>query len=67
MRWFGHVDDAGGRWKIDVENVVRQVGLGILRQCKVGFRFYFIFSASSHSPIPRLILTTFLTGPLPAE
>ena len=37
MRWFGHVDDADERWKMDVEKVVRQIGLGILRQHKVGF------------------------------
>jgi len=36
MRWFGQVDDADERWKMDVEKVVRQVGLGILRQYKVG-------------------------------
>ena len=35
MSWFGQVDDAGERWKMDVEKVVRQVGLGILRQHKV--------------------------------
>lgn len=35
MDWFGEVDDAGERWKMDVEQVVRQVGLGILRQHKV--------------------------------
>jgi sister chromatid cohesion protein DCC1 len=29
MRWFGQVDDADGRrWEMDVEKVVRQVGLG---------------------------------------
>ncbi|KAN0111869.1 hypothetical protein V8E52_008075 [Russula decolorans] len=32
MHWFGHVDDADERWEMDVEKVVRQVGLGILRQ-----------------------------------
>ena len=37
MRWFGHVDDADERWKMDVVKVVRQIGLGILRQYKVGF------------------------------
>jgi len=32
MRWFGQVDDADERWEMDIEKVVRQVGLGILRQ-----------------------------------
>ena len=36
-RWFGHMDDADERWKMDVEKVVRQVGLDILRQYGVGF------------------------------
>ena len=35
MRWFGEVDNADELWKMDVEKVVRQVGLGILRQHKV--------------------------------
>ncbi|KAF8482774.1 sister chromatid cohesion protein Dcc1 [Russula ochroleuca] len=34
MRWFGEVDVADERWKMDVEKVVRQVGLGILCQHK---------------------------------
>jgi sister chromatid cohesion protein DCC1 len=38
MRWFGQVDDADERWKMDVEKVVRQVGLSILSHYKVGFR-----------------------------
>jgi sister chromatid cohesion protein DCC1 len=37
MRWFGQVDGADERWTMDIEKVVRQVGLGILRQHKVGF------------------------------
>ncbi len=42
MRWFGQVDVTDERWMMDVEKVVRQVGLGILRQYKVGFeRFVF--------------------------
>jgi sister chromatid cohesion protein DCC1 len=31
MRWFGQVDNADERRRRDVEKVVRQVGLGILR------------------------------------
>ena len=42
-RWFGQVDDADERWKMVVEKVVRQVGLGILRQYKVSFGECFIF------------------------
>lgn len=50
MRWFGQVDDADERWKMDVEKVVRQVGLGILRQYKVGFeRFSVLVSPRPHS------------------
>jgi len=41
MRWFGQVDDADERWKMDVEKVVRQVGLGILRQYKVRIERFF--------------------------
>ena len=53
MRWFGQVDDADERWEMDVEKVVRQVGLGILRQHKVGFEL--VFPGLS----PRLIPTLF--------
>ena len=59
MRWFGQVDDADECWKMDVEKVVRQIGLGILRQYKVGFE-YFFFSRC-------LILTLILAGTLLAE
>ncbi|KAI9509500.1 sister chromatid cohesion protein Dcc1 [Russula earlei] len=34
MRWFGEVDAADELWKMDVGEVVRQVGLGILRRHK---------------------------------
>ncbi|KAI0256129.1 sister chromatid cohesion protein Dcc1 [Lactifluus subvellereus] len=34
MRWYGEVDAADELWKMDVERVVRQVGLGVLRQHK---------------------------------
>ena len=43
MRWFGQVDDADDQWKMDVEKVVRQVGLGVQRQCKVRFEPFFFF------------------------
>jgi hypothetical protein len=49
VRWFGHMDDADERWKMNVEKVVRQVGLGILRQYKVGFgERVFFFPPSNH-------------------
>ena len=35
MRWFGVVDTENESWSVDVEKVVRQVGLGVLRQHKV--------------------------------
>jgi len=34
MRWFGEVDAENELWNVDVEKVVRQVGLGVLRQHK---------------------------------
>jgi hypothetical protein len=43
MRWFGEVDAENESWNVDVEKVVRQVGLGVLRQHKVG-PVYIFFS-----------------------
>jgi len=40
MHWSGQVDDTDERWEMDVEKVVRQVGLGILRQYRVWFRSF---------------------------
>jgi hypothetical protein len=62
MGWFGQVDDADERWKmnVNVEKVVRQVGLGILRQYKVGFGERFLFFSRPQT-IPHLILT-FVSG-----
>ena len=54
MRWFGQVDDGDRPWKMDVEKVVRQVGLGVLRQYKVGFECVLFFRC--------LIITLFLAG-----
>ncbi|KAH8992849.1 sister chromatid cohesion protein Dcc1 [Lactarius hatsudake] len=34
MRWFGQVDAGNVSWNVDVEKLVRQVGLGVLRQHK---------------------------------
>ena len=50
LYWFGQVGDADERWKMDVEKVVRQVGLGILRQYKVGFGKCFFFFATTLKP-----------------
>ena len=36
MRWFGEVDAENESWNVAVEKVVRQVGLGVLRQHNVG-------------------------------
>jgi sister chromatid cohesion protein DCC1 len=36
MRWFGEIDATNERWKMNVQKVVRQVGLGVLRQHRVG-------------------------------
>jgi hypothetical protein len=41
MRWFGEVDGADELWKMDVEMVVRQIGLGILRWHKVGINVFY--------------------------
>jgi hypothetical protein len=60
MRCFGQVDDADGQWKMDVEKVVRQVSLGILRQYRVGFGERFLFPPSFLNP--HSILTLFLAG-----
>lgn len=35
MGWFGEMNLGEGRWKMDVESVVREVGLGTLRHYKV--------------------------------
>lgn len=37
MSWFGEIKD--GKWKMDVEAVVREIGLGILRNHRVFFFF----------------------------
>jgi sister chromatid cohesion protein DCC1 len=42
LGWFGKITGGVGegeeRWKMDVEGVVKEVGLGILRNHKVRFR-----------------------------
>ena len=43
MRWFGVVDTENESWSVDVEKVVRQVGLGVLRQHKVTSVCIFFF------------------------
>ncbi len=65
MRWFGEVDDADERWKVDTEKVVRQIGLGILHQHKVRIRrkAAFVFPLSllpffQNDPIPEDEFTT---------
>ena len=58
MRWFGQVDDADERWRMDVEEVVRQVGLGILHQYKVSFGERVFFPTL----ISCVTLTLFLAG-----
>ena len=58
MHRFGQVDDADEWWetRMDVEKVVRQVGLGILRQYnKASFGEHF-FSRPHSSLIPTLFL-----------
>ena len=43
LGWFGEITGGVGegeeRWKMDVEGVVKEVGLGILRNHKVRFRY----------------------------
>jgi hypothetical protein len=67
MRWFGQVDDADERWKMDVEKVVRQVGLGTISASVQGwFRRVSFFSHPHSSFDPnfvfvRLVLTCRVT------
>jgi hypothetical protein len=35
VRWYGTVDEASHTWKVDIESVVRQIGLGVLRTQRV--------------------------------
>ena len=35
MSWFGEINEPEGRWKMDVDVVVREAGLGILKESKV--------------------------------
>ena len=35
MSWFGEIQD--GKWKMDVNAIVREVGLGVLRNHRVLF------------------------------
>jgi hypothetical protein len=60
MRWFGRVDDADERWKMDVEKVERQVGLGYFASVLglVSASVFFFFPAL----IPRLTLNLFLAS-----
>ena len=41
MSWFGEIQD--GKWKMDVNAVVREVGLGVLRNHRV------LFTSLSHT------------------
>ncbi|KAI0790829.1 sister chromatid cohesion protein Dcc1 [Abortiporus biennis] len=34
MEWFGDISKEGGKWKMDVEGIVKEVGIGILRSYK---------------------------------
>ncbi|KAF9076722.1 sister chromatid cohesion protein Dcc1 [Rhodocollybia butyracea] len=34
MSWFGDIGDIDGRWKMDVDAVVKEAGLGILKESK---------------------------------
>jgi sister chromatid cohesion protein DCC1 len=43
MRWFGEIDATNELWKMDVQKIVRQVGLGVLRQHRVGGRSLLLF------------------------
>ena len=39
MTWFGEIKD--GKWKMDVNAVVREIGIGVLRNHEVLFFFSF--------------------------
>ncbi len=49
MGWFGEVDAENELWNVDVEKVVRQVGLGVLRQHKVGGVHIYLSKAHVYS------------------
>jgi sister chromatid cohesion protein DCC1 len=59
MSWFGHLHD--GKWKMDVDGVMREIGLGILRQYKVAVALYCsclsfltnLFDKSQNNPIAK--------------
>ena len=59
MSWFGEIQD--GKWKMDVNAIVREVGLGILRNHRVLFFYSSLFSYSinictllkQHDPIAK--------------
>jgi sister chromatid cohesion protein DCC1 len=49
MTWFGEIKD--GKWKMDVNAVVREIGLGVLRNHKVLFHVSFFIYMSKLSDI----------------
>lgn len=69
MRWFGEVDAESESWDVDVERVVRQVGLGILRQHKVVFASFFHARVSGVliSVTPLLFAPSLQNDPVPED
>lgn len=35
MAWFGNVSESGGKWKMDVGAVMKEIGIGLLRRHRV--------------------------------
>ncbi len=35
MTWFGDIGGSGGKWKMDVGAVLKEVGIGLLRRHRV--------------------------------
>lgn len=54
MGWFGEMNSEEGRWKMDVDSVVREVGLGTLRHYKVSTAVSYIMCRRINSNVPLL-------------
>lgn len=46
MSWFGEIKD--GKWKMDVDALVKEVGLGVLRSHRVLFISFLILNETKH-------------------
>lgn len=45
LAWFGELDESGGKWKMNTESILKEVGIGLLRHHRVcWFYVHFTFS-----------------------